>query len=112
MPEGHAAIDGLQALIKVLDANDERFRYVRGRAEQMESLLAQGYTWQQILSTEERPLIIDVLSQSMALLNEVGGQLRREEARALIAEGMKEQDVADLFGVTLDHVGAMLGGRS
>src|SRR5438874_6418589 len=112
MPGEDSALEALRALVKVLDANDERNRYVRTRASQIESLLAQGYTWQQILSTEERPLIIDVLSQSMALLNEVGGQLRREEARALIAEGMKEQDVADLFGVTLDHVGAMLGGRS
>ena len=112
MPGEDSALEALQALLKVLDANDERNRYVRTRASQIESLLAQGYTWQQVLSTEERPLIIDVLGQSMALLNEVGGRLRREEARRLLAEGMREQDIADVLGVTIDHVQAMLEGRT
>ena len=112
MPGEDSALEALRALVKVLDANDERNRYVRTRAAQIESLLAQGYTWQQVLSTEERPLIIDVLGQSMALLNEVGGRLRREEARRLIAEGMREDDIADVLGVSVDHVQAMLEGRT
>ena len=107
-----SALEALRALVKVLDANDERARYVRGRAEQIESLRSQGYTWQQVLSTEERPLIIDTLAQSMALLNEVGGRFRREEARSLVAEGLKEQEIADLLGLTVDHVQAMLEGRT
>jgi len=107
-----SALDALRALVEVLGANEKRIQYVRGRAEQIESLLQQGYTWQQILSTEERPLIVDVLGQNMALLNEVGGRFRREEARCLLAEGAKEQEIADLLGVTLDHVKAMLDGRS
>jgi hypothetical protein len=112
MAEDDSAVEALRALVKVLDANDDRHRYVRGRASQIESLRAQGYTWQQILSTEERPLIVDVLSQSMALLNEVGGRFRREEARMLVAEGMKEQEIGDLLGVTVDHVRVMLDGRT
>ena len=112
MPGEDSALEALRALVKVLDANDERNRYVRTRASQIESLLAQGYTWQQVLSTEERPLIIDVLGQSMALLNEVGGRFRREEARCLIAQGVKEQEIADLLSVTIDHVHAMLEGRT
>jgi hypothetical protein len=107
-----SALLALRALLKVLDANDERNRFVRGRAEQIESLLVHGYTWQQVLSTEDRPLIIDVLSQSMALLNEVGGRFRREEARCLLTEGMKEQEIADLLGVSVDHVQAMLEDRT
>ena len=110
MAEQDAAIDALRALVKVLDANVERTTYVKTRAEHIEALRGQGYTWAQVLSTEERPLIIDVLSQSMALLNEVGGRFRREEARALLGEGLKEQEIADLIGVSVDHVQAMLGG--
>jgi uncharacterized protein YjcR len=111
MTADDSAIEALRALVKVLDANDERNAYVRRRAEQIEALRAQGYTWQQVLSTEDRPLIIDVLAQSMALLNEVGGRFRREEARNLITEGMKKQDIADLLGVSVDHVSAMLDDR-
>ena len=112
MAHEDSALDALRALVQVLDANEERTRYVRSRAEQIESLLQQGYTWQQILSTEERPLIIDVLGQSMALLNEVGGRFRREEARCMLAEGVKDEEIADLLGVTLDHVHVMLEGRT
>jgi hypothetical protein len=112
MAHEDSALDALRALVKVLDANAERADYVRSRATQIESLLQQGYTWQQVLSTEERPLIVDVLGQNMALLNEVGGRFRREEARCLLGEGVKEQEIADLLGVTLDHVNAMLEGRT
>jgi hypothetical protein len=107
-----SASDALRALVKVLDANDARAHDVRDRARQMESLREQGYTWSQIVSTEERPLIVDLLGQSMALLNEVGGRFRREEARCLLAEGVKEDQIASLLGVTVDHVQAMLEGRT
>ena len=109
MAEPDAAVEALRALLKVLDANVERANYVRARAEQIESLRQQGYTWEQVLSTEERPLIVDVLGQSMTLLNEVGGRFRREEARCLLREGLREQEIADLIGVSIDHVQAMLG---
>ena len=107
-----SALEALRALVKVLDANEERSRQLRGRASQIESLVQQGYTWRQVLATEERPLIIDMLGQSMALLNEVGGRFRREEARCMLAEGVKDEEIADLLGVTLDHVHAMLEGRT
>jgi len=107
-----SASEALRALVKVLEANDERADVVRERARQIESLREQGYTWSQVLSTEERPLIIDLLGQSMALLNEVGGRFRREEARCLLAEGIKEDEIANLLGVTVDHVNAMLEGRT
>ena len=107
-----SALEALRALVKVLDSNEERSRQLRGRASQIESLVQQGYTWRQVLATEDRPLIIDMLGQSMALLNEVGGRLRREEARCMLAEGVKKEEIADLLGVTLDHVDAMLEGRT
>ena len=107
-----SASEALRALVKVLEANDGRADVVRERARQIESLREQGHTWSQVLSTEERPLIIDLLGQSMALLNEVGGRFRREEARCLLAEGIKEDEIANLLGVTVDHVNAMLEGRT
>ena len=107
-----SALEALRALVKVLDSNEERSRQLRGRASQIESLVQQGYTWRQVLATEDRPLIIDMLGQSMALLNEVGGRFRREEARCMLAEGVKDEEIADLLGVTLDHVHAMLEGRT
>lgn len=112
MVDADSAVEALRALVRVLDANQDRASYVRERATQIESLREQGYTWQEILSTEDRPLIIDILGQSMTLLNEVGGRFRREEARCLVAEGLKDHEIADLLGVSVDHVHAMLDGNT
>src|SRR5947209_17534171 len=98
-----SASEALRALLKTLETNDARAQQVRERARQMESLREQGYTWTQIVSTEERPLIIDILGQSMALVNEVGGRLRRPEARCLLADGVKQHEVAALRSVTADR---------
>jgi hypothetical protein len=108
MDAADSAVEALRALVEILAANEKRASYVGDRARQIEALREQGYTWSQILSTEERPMIIDVLSQSMALLNEVGGRFRREEARCLREEGVKPEEIADLLGVSVDHVRAML----
>ncbi len=108
MEPADSALDALRALLRVLDGNEKRIDFVRRRAAEIEKLREQGYTWRQILATEERPLIVDVLGQNMALLNEVGGRFRREEARQMQAEGVKTEEIADLLGVTPAHVEAML----
>ena len=110
MPGTDPAVDALRALVKTLEANEARWRYAIERGHQIERLREQGYTWRQILATEERPLLIDTLAQASALLGEVGGRFRREEARRLHEEGARAEEIADLFGVTVDHVEAMLEG--
>ncbi len=108
MSHADPALDALHALVAAMRTNEERFRSAIERAGQIETLRGQGYTWTQILATEDRPLMIDLLTQSMAILNEIGGRLRREEARAMFREGAKRSEIADTFGVTAEHVDAML----
>ena len=112
MPGADPALDALRSLVRSIEANEGRWRYVIDRAHDIERLREQGYTWRQILATEERPLIIDVISQNGELLAEVGGRVRREEARSLRAEGAKAEEIADIFGITVDHVAAMLDEQS
>jgi hypothetical protein len=111
VPGSDPAVDALSALVRTLEANVERCRHAIERAHAIARLREQGYSWREILSTEERPLIIDMVGQNVALLTEVGGRFRREEARCLRDEGAKPEEIADLFGITVDHVEAMLEGR-
>jgi hypothetical protein len=103
-----AALVALQALIAALEAGDLQTREAIDRARHMERLVEQGYSWRQVLATEERPLLTDLVYRAMAMTNEVVGRLRREEARKLVAEGAKPSEVADIFGLSLEHVHAML----
>jgi hypothetical protein len=105
------ATGALRSLIAALERSSERTAASIVRARDMERLRETGYEWRQILATESRPLLSDTLFQEMAVMNEIVGRLRREEARALREEGASDRDIADLFGVTVEHVEAMLDGR-
>lgn len=101
----------LTAVIERLEQSETQARSLLERARQIERLREQGYSWREVLSTEDRPLLTDRIYRDMALMNEVIGRLRREEARSLHDEGVKPGEIADLFGLTVEHVDAMLEGR-
>lgn len=69
-----------------------------------------GRPYADIVSGEERPLIVEMLTQSVRDLDGAGVQVRRHEARALRREGMTMDEIADLFGVSRQRVSALLRG--
>ncbi len=104
------ALEALHALRAALGTTDEFLRHAIDRTNQIESLRGQGYTWRQVLSTEERPLMSEIVHRHIALLAEVTNRFRREEARCLQKEGARLDEIADIFGVSVGHVEAMLAG--
>ena len=105
---GAPALAALRNLAKALEANEVRSQMVRERASEIERLREQGYSWRDIVATEERPLLVEILTRNMAVVVESGSQFRRIEARMLHQEGLKAEEIADLFGVSPEHVSAML----
>jgi hypothetical protein len=65
----------------------------------------------EIVAAEERPLVVEMLSQVLEELAATGAAFRRAEARALSVEGMSHEGIAALFGVTRQRVGALLSPR-
>src|SRR5437764_14104192 len=53
------------------------------RAEYIRRMRADGKAYREIVPTEERPLIVEMLSTNLERLAEVGSKLRRAEAQAL-----------------------------
>lgn len=102
------ALDALLALRAVLGTTEEWLRLAIARLKQIEHFRDQGYSWQQVLATEPRPLMSELVNRHIALLAEVTDRFRREEARCLSDEGMKPDAIADIFGVTVTHVEVML----
>lgn len=89
-----AARDGLDLLI--------------GRTRLLAERLAAGSDLTAAMQAEERPLIITSLTALIDDLQLAGGELRRAEAAQLREEGLTQEQIAAVFGVTRQRAAALL----
>jgi DNA-directed RNA polymerase specialized sigma24 family protein len=101
-------LDALAELVSALHestkANDAAVR----RAGEIQELAASGMSVSDIVRGEEPPLIVELTSDNVQRLYDVGGRLRRAEARALHDEGMTMDEIAQLFGVSRQRVSTLI----
>jgi hypothetical protein len=103
-----AFLDALTALESTLDDNQERSKLIRRRIAQLRRLRSQGAPYAEIVSVNDGPLIVQLVTQSSTALDVSGASVRRAEARALYAEGLTMDQIAERFGVTRQRVSALL----
>jgi len=103
-----SALDALHALRAALGTTDEWLRHAIKRTNEIEGFLGRGYSWRQVLSTEERPLMSEIVHRYITRLEEVTNRFRREEVRCLHSEGVNVEEIADIFGITVAQVETML----
>ena len=101
-------LEALDELVRALRGNHERIQATIARAERIREQREEGLSYREIESGVERPLIVELTRDNLAALVEAGSRLRRAEARALHAEGMTMEQIAELFGVTRQRVSALL----
>ncbi len=104
-------LDSLQVLDDSLRANEQRSHAMRARIAQIRAQRLAGSAYSDIVSMEERPLFVELLTQSVRELDRAGVRVRRDEARALRREGMTMDGIAELFGVSRQRVSALLRER-
>lgn len=78
------------------------------RAEVLRAGRADGRTYAELVALEERPLIVELLTDALDELAAAGAKFRRAEARALHDHGLSHEAIAALFGVTRQRVGMLL----
>lgn len=103
--------EALQELVVALRHNIDRLERAIGRADHLRAERATGKPWSEIVAAEDRPIILELIGQNLEELYQVGGRLRRAEARALHHEGLSMEQVARLFGVTRQRISALLKNR-
>src|SRR5207248_8465777 len=101
-------LEALDELVRALRGNHERIQATIARAERIREQREAGMSYREIESGETRPLIVELTRDNLAALVEAGSKLRRAEARALHAEGMTMEQLAELFGVSRQRVSALL----
>ena len=98
----------LDDLLIATDANIERANLIKKRIDDLRSQVASGVSVAQALATEPTPLIVELITENISSLQEVGARLRWSEAALLREEGMTAADIARLFGVSRQRVSALL----
>jgi hypothetical protein len=110
-PPEDGADAALSLLIAAVDEVIEELALARERARILQRQRTGGRDWHDIVSSEERPLIVEQISSAIASLSTAGSRWRREQATALSAEGVSINRIAALYGVTRQRVSALLRGR-
>ena len=105
---GDAAGRALVELVAELDVVVAELTRARERALELQEQRQEGRSWYEIVTKEDRPRIVEQISNAMASLSTVGGKWRREQAAALSAENVSINRIASLYGVTRQRVSALL----
>ena len=101
-------LESLSDLETALAANERRADAMRTRIAHIREQRVAGRRYSEIVSAEARPLIVEMLTQSIRELESAGVDVRRHEAESLRREGMTMDAIADLFGVSRQRVSALL----
>jgi hypothetical protein len=101
-------LDALTTLEQILEDQARRSRLIKKRIGQIRRGRAQGASYTELVSNHDNPLIVQLLTESSFALDTGGAGVRRAEARALYAEGLTMEQIAERFGVTRQRVSALL----
>jgi ParB-like chromosome segregation protein Spo0J len=102
-------LEALTALEKVLEDHGRRSRLIEKRIAQIRRGRANGASYAELVTNHDSPLIVQLLTESSTALDTCGADVRRAEARALYAEGLTMDQIAERFGVSRQRISAILG---
>ena len=103
-----AFLEALTALEDTLADNQKRAALIKKRIAQLRRLRSKGASYTELVSGDDSPLIVHLLTESSKALDTSGANVRRAEAQALYAEGLTMEQIADRFGVTRQRVSMLL----
>jgi DNA-directed RNA polymerase specialized sigma24 family protein len=101
-------VHALLRLARVMDATAADLRELAERARARAAEIEAGQSWKESVTSEQRPLIVERLTEILDALARHGAAFRKAEARVLHREGLSQEHIATLFGVTRQRVGALL----
>ena len=110
-PATDPLLQALEELVAAAADVDRAVDMLTARAAGMRAARAAGAQWRDVVNSEERPLIAEMLTDTISRFESAGTRFRRAKARALYEEGMTMDQIADLFGVTRQRISVLLQPR-
>lgn len=105
---GDASLAALDALSKALAQIAEDQHLLEAKLAALRSQRAGGMAWRDILSSEDAPGSMQIVSRMLACLAKASGTLRKELVDTLRREGVSIPAIARMFGVTHQRVSNLL----
>lgn len=107
-PEAERTRAAMSDLAEVLQSSADDLQRLSERARGLKAEFTEGRVLRELVAAEPKPLVVAQVSALLDRIASAGAALRRAEAQQLRAEGLTQQEVADLFGVTRQRVAALL----
>jgi hypothetical protein len=111
-PGQDPAVRALEHLVTELESCTAELDRARVRAQELLAERRRGRAWLDIVTAEDRPLVVERISTVLTSLARAGHEWRREQASALRREQVSINRIAALFGVTRQRISALLRERS
>lgn len=100
-------IRALDELVAAL-ADTSAVEHALERADTVRQRRMEGASYRDLTTDEQRPLLVELISDHLSRLAEAGARFRRAEAAALHQEGATMEEIARAFGVSRQRVSAIL----
>jgi signal transduction histidine kinase len=107
---GDSAVQALVELRAGLERTIADLTAAAARADELIERRKAGASWLDIVTKEERPLVIETITRVLDDLGELGSRFRREEALALQRENVSITRISELFRVSRQRVSTILHG--
>src|SRR5579864_8650974 len=100
-------LDALDQVVETLEDTCAEGSRAAAHAREIRERSRQGVPLRELLQSGDTQVVRQV-SSVLKRLGEASSRLRRAQARALHAEGLTTERIAELFGVTRQRVSALL----
>ena len=108
--QGDLVLKALRDLLEAADGVEASLAAVRARAEHLLEMRERGVPYRDLVDEAHRPLIAELLTDTISRFEAAGTRFRAAEARALRAEGLTLERIAELFGLTRQRISVLLAG--
>ncbi len=110
-PEHEAFLAALRELEGAIRETLESVELMKERTREILDSADAGHHLRESVPIEQRPLLVQLLTQATELLQTYGNRVRRTEAKALYSEGRTMDQIARVFGVSRQRVSTLLRDR-
>ena len=101
-------LDALDSVVLTLEEACAEGEQAAAQARQIRDASGEGQSWQQLLAGGDEAPLVRQIASVLKRLGDSSSRLRRAEARALHGEGLSNERIAELFGVSRQRVSALL----
>jgi hypothetical protein len=107
-PDRDDVLVALADLMAAADQVEAAVQALRRRAAQLERERSNGVAYRDLVREEHRPLIAELLTDTIKRFEAAGTRFRQAEARALHRDGLTMGQIAELFGLTRQRISVLL----